>query len=819
MISIRKAVKQGIFLMAIWALGCFLSACQQKTSGENSRQQQRTVPAFKVIGPGGGGGVLKPTVSPFDDQLVMTHCDMTAAYVSEDGGSHWDMKNLWTVPEDFEFDPGDPQTIYAATRGYQHSEDRGSGLSTLLRSENKGKHWEIIYPDLNEILVKDKLQTLDLPPSGIVKGAFDGTIDKVEVDPHNSDILYLGMAPLKAYTGPKKQSDTDSCMLVQSTDRGKSWNLVGRVSGRNVKAIIPLSSGEEDKKVLMFTESAASRIDILSGETLPVPLPVSSIIAIGNGLSRGSQLIYIQSRFESDQNRITGGMFVSRDLGNTWTQANEGLLKDRPAGKIPYFRQGLAVCESQADVAYISINCPVSNSQGEVEIIYSIYKTSDGGAQWDPVMLSSTPGGYISDNFSGSWMELSFDPGWGGSPIDLGVAPGNPEVCFAGDNGRGYKTTNGGLTWEQIYSTNMPDGSFASNGLDVTTCYGVHFDPFDKEHFFISYTDMGLFHTLNGGNSWFHSITGVQREWQNTCYDLCFDPETKGLCWSAWANAHDLPRSKMFGGSGFDHFKGGVAVSEDGGKNWKKANKGLPENSICTNILLDPSSPAGNRTLYVSVFDQGVFKSTDGGKNWQPASEGLGENRFAWHLDQNSNGRLFVLCSRGTKGSRVLDGKLFYSDNQAGDWTEMELPEGLNGPHHLLIDPNKAELMYLSCWPRDLGAKDAYGGVYLTRDGGESWKQVFDDRIRVNAMALEPDHPEILYMNTFHNAAYRSDNSGESWTRLEGFRFKWGQQVFADVNHPGMLYLSSYGGSVFYGPATGIPGAVDDIINMPEGWW
>jgi hypothetical protein len=106
-------------------------------------------------------------------------------------------------------------------------------------------------------------------------------------------------------------------------------------------------------------------------------------------------------------------------------------------------------------------------------------------------------------------MEESFDPGWGGSPIDLGVAPGNPDICYAGDNGRGYKTTDGGKTWKQVYSHNLEDGSYASGGLDVTTCYGVHFDPFDKEHFFICYTDMGLFHTFNGGDSWFHSITDV----------------------------------------------------------------------------------------------------------------------------------------------------------------------------------------------------------------------------------------------------------------------------------------------------------------------
>ena len=124
-----------IISLVLLSIGC--QDCSSKRIGENDPPTDKT---WRVIGPGGGGGVLKPTISPFDENFVMTHCDMTAAYVTLDGGENWKIKNLWTVPEDFEFDPVDEHTVYAAVRGYRYSEDRGSGLSLLYRSENRGDY-------------------------------------------------------------------------------------------------------------------------------------------------------------------------------------------------------------------------------------------------------------------------------------------------------------------------------------------------------------------------------------------------------------------------------------------------------------------------------------------------------------------------------------------------------------------------------------------------------------------------------------------------------------------------------------------------------
>src|SRR5690348_5122006 len=90
--------------------------------------------AWKVIGPGGAGGMFLPTISPHDPNIVLEHCDMTGAYISLDGGMSWRMFNLRGVVSAFAFDPRDPTIIYA-------------GNHALWKSTDTGKTWRMMLPD------------------------------------------------------------------------------------------------------------------------------------------------------------------------------------------------------------------------------------------------------------------------------------------------------------------------------------------------------------------------------------------------------------------------------------------------------------------------------------------------------------------------------------------------------------------------------------------------------------------------------------------------------------------------------------------------
>jgi len=72
------------------------------------------------------------------------------------------------------------------------------------------------------------------------------------------------------------------------------------------------------------------------------------------------------------------------------------------------------------------------------------------------------------------------------------------------------RTVDGGRTWDAVYSRKTPDG-WTSTGLDVTTAYGVHFDPFDRKRLFITYTDIGAFRSEDSGTSWLSATEGAPR--------------------------------------------------------------------------------------------------------------------------------------------------------------------------------------------------------------------------------------------------------------------------------------------------------------------
>jgi photosystem II stability/assembly factor-like uncharacterized protein len=244
----------------------------------------------------------------------------------------------------------------------------------------------------------------------------------------------------------------------------------------------------------------------------------------------------------------------------------------------------------------------------------------------------------------------------------------------------------------------------------------------------------------------------------------------------------------------------------------------MPE-TACTHILMDPTSPVGNRTLYVCGFGTGVWKSTDNGRTWQLKNQGVaGSQPFAWRIQRDERGTLYLIVARrsedGSFGNEN-DGALYRSTDGAESWSRVELPKGVNGPNGIAIDPRDPTRLYLACWGRNTRERAVNGGVFLSTDAGKSWKEVLAKDQHVYDLTIDPRQPAVVYACGFEHNAWRSEDRGETWTRIRGYNFKWGHRVIPDPANPDMIYVTTFGGSVWYGPAKGDSRAAEDIVT-PE---
>jgi hypothetical protein len=807
-------MKKGILSLSIAVLVIISGLATCSNEGRSSDQTiSGNHKPVQTIGPGAGGGVFIPTISPFDTNLVFAKGDMTGAFVTYNGGLQWNLFNLVTVVQDFEFDPSDSSVVYASSRGYLYDEDRGSGLSMLFRSENKGRTWRVVYPDIRGKESLEKLQSVDFLPSRLFKGMPDGSIDLICVDPAQSNVIYLGLSPLRPYIEALPDTTARLTWLVGSSDRGVSWKGICRIPGTTVLGIYPHGKSHS---VTVVTNQGCFAVDPALGTMRLLHASLGKITASDGGGPENRLLYILETPTEKSRGSLSGGMLRSTDKGLTWSPCNGTLLQKTKAGFKPEFRT-LGTSKQHPEVVYLSVVTPATGPNAITEGKFEIYKSTASGDDWQLVYAANSAE-VLTKNFNDSWLNRNYGPGWGGDVLTLGVSPTDPDICYATDYGQAYVTHNGGSTWHQVCSRYLTDSTFTTTGLDLTCCYGISFDPFDRNHLMVSFIDIGLFHSFDGGKSWQHGVKGIPANWVNTCYDVVFDPDVKGRVWSAWADRHSLPRKSQFGNGLFEGQHGGIARSDNGGKTWEASSSGIPENAIATDLLQDTRNTNGVRTLYACTFNQGVYQSVDDGLSWKPANKGMDDFRYAWEI-RRAGKKLFLLCVRGWSMGNSIPGRIYCREDGADSWKALILPQGVVAPNDLLVDPANPSHMYLSCWPKPGEKGDVCGGVFETKDGGNSWCQCFDERIRVFAAAFDPKDPRKIYINTFQNAAYKSEDAGKSWHIIPGYRFKWGHCPVPDPNDPNFLFLTTYGVSIVRIPVAGIPDEFGRIENLPGAWW
>lgn len=749
--------------------------------------------AWRILGPGGGGAQYNPAVSPHDSNLVFVSSDMTGCYISENGGDSWREFNLrfWCR---FAFDPTDDKVIYAATH-----------VAGLYRSEDRGRTWNLIYPDPavmdRVVMTEDEGEPMLLAKTG---NRYPAGASTVAVDPEDGNVIYA----------------TSSSNLIRSSNRGKSWETLAEMSGAGGRMLwIDPASPKGNRSVYVLLGYTIGAYENGKFRLMPAPAGTSWIydMSAGSPPGGGKPVFYVIADYANGEK--DGGLIISRDGGGTWQQAHTSFLEMRPPGAPTPEVRSVGCQANNPDVVYISYSELLVAGAGEKPYL-GVAKSTDAGRNWQLVWKDTD---VPSPNVSDAYLNERYGTDWGENPHNIFVHPRNPDLVFTTDLGRTMRTTDGGATWKAVYSVRLEDGTFTTTGIDVTTSYGVHFDPFDPKRIFISYTDIGLFRSENGGQSWIDSWKGSPYSWRNTTYAVEFDPAVQGRMWAAMSGIHDLPRMRMLNKlAPDDKWPGGILTSTDGGRNWSPTVEGMDQAPM-THVLLDPASPIEARVLYATAFATGVYKSTDGGKSWQLKNQGItGRRPLAWRLHRDALGTLYLVVVRrapdAAAGSEE-EGAIYRSRDGAETWERLTLPAGLNGPTGIVTDPRDPNRIYLNAFGRYKiysGSPGEYGGIWVSTDGGQQWRNTHKLDQHVYDVTLDPRNPDLLYCTGYEARAWRSVDRGETWTRIPGFNFKHGHRIIPDPYNPDMVYITTYGSSVWYGPAAGSGGSEDEDLVTPE---
>lgn len=781
-------------------------------SNINGRNDQ-----WGFIGPGGGGAMFNPSINPSDPDNIFVSCDMTGSFVTYNGGKNWRRFNLGWVTKFYSFDRKKSNIVYTATS------------NKLFKSLDKGVSWRTIYPRQEEIVsIHGHGDHAD--EVLVLKDSSRTIIEKLVVDPDNSQKLFLLTKKEKANIRPRYKGDNNNyiTVILISEDGGAHWETLDELRFELNNIFIDPTSPKDNRTIYVSGKDGLGMKKDDDWRNIRLPYRAGRITQFIDGIDTktNQHIIYAisgQSYFNPNGLKNDSRIYMTNNGGENWNRIDTSLHKFKiDSTSAPKFRS-IATSYYHPETIYVSFSkLKTSNDT----ISFGVAKSTDFGVSWEIVWNDKASGNDKNNlmmsalNRKQGWIDERFGPGWGENPFNMTVSDNNPDLTFTTDFGRIIKTMDGGVNWEQVYTNKIENGGWKSRGIQVTTGYMMAFDPFDSLHVFMADTDTGLMESFDGAKSW-NSATkdnGVPNRWINTTYWVLFDPDVKNKLWAVMSANHDLPRPKMWRNKDMSQYEGGVLVSVDGGKTWKTTSKDIGEFAP-THIIMDPKSDSKNRTLYVCAFGKGVYKSVDGGGSWQQKNNGIeGVQPSAWRLTQKNNGDLFLIVFRKSEDGSIgneMDGALYKSIDGAENWEKMKLPNGVNGPSSLVIDPDNSNRLILSAWGRrgkTALSGDSGGGIYVSEDNGLTWVAVLTKDQHIHDLTIDANNG-VFYAAGFNSSAYRSEDRGRSWKRIKGFNFKWGKRVQPDPYDSEKVFIITFGGGVWHGPAKGDENALEDIIT------
>ena len=456
-----------------------------------------------------------------------------------------------------------------------------------------------------------------------------------------------------------------------------------------------------------------------------------------------------------------GGVWKTTDGGTVW----KPIFDKEPVASIG----AMAVAPSNPKIIYVGTG--TNTISGDTSHGEGMYKSVDGGENWQHLGLEDTRhierilvdprnpelvlvaamghssgpneerGVFRSTNGGQNWKKVLYKDNVTGA-ADLCFEPGNPRVVYAtlwqeirkagqrptwyGPGSGLYKSTDEGVTWEQITGNGLPEGDWGREGVAVAP--GTHGQ---RVYVLVEAKDKkgGLYRSDDAGATWKKATEDKRIHGYWYMSEIYVDPKNADIVY--------VPSQNLY-------------RSNDGGHAFT-AIKGAPGGDDYHSVWIDQT----NSQRIILGVDQGATISLDGGETWTPwYNQPTGEfyrvatdHRFPyWVYGPQQDSGTATIASRGNNGQIT-----------ARDW----FPVGPGESGYTIPDPLDQDVVY--------NAGPAGSVVRMSKTTG----QVRDispapvsigSKYRFNwtiPLVFSPQDPHLLYLGT--QFLLKTTNGGTSW--------------------------------------------------------
>lgn len=359
---------------------------------------------------------------------------------------------------------------------------------------------------------------------------------------------------------------------------------------------------------------------------------------------------------------------------------------------------------------------------------------------------------------------------------DLAVNPDNPfEYYVAVASGGVWKTSNWGVDYTPIFDS-QSSYSIGCVTIDPNNSNVIWVGTGENNNQrSVAYGD-GVYKSVDGGKSW--KNMGLKNS--EHIGNIIVHPENSDV---VYVSAYGPLWSK-----GGDR---GIYKSEDGGVSWDKVLF-IDEHTGFNEIHMDPRNPevlyaaSHQRRRHVYTYvgggpGSGLHKSTDGGKTWKKINKGLPGveiGRIGMDISDANPEIIYAIVEASER-----KGGFYKSTNRGETWVKQsgKVTSG-NYYQEIFADPVDQDVVYvMDTW------------MSVTHDGGKSFKNVGEDYKHVDnhAMWINPNNNSHWLIGC-DGGIYETFDSGKKWDFKKNLPVTQFYKVAVDNAEP---FYNIYGGT------------------------